>query len=415
MYSSNNIVLSKYSRQPLNANFIVNLGINRMLHFSIITVVCLLFALIPASAQWTIMRTDADILVKKGARQIYNLQFDSASANFSKVRELYPDHPAGYFLDAMVVWWKITTTGSRTKQLDDTFIEKIGKTIEVCDRLIDKNRFDVPALFFKGGAVGYRGRFYASREQYLKAADDGRIGFDLLMECQKLAPQNHDVMLGAGLYNYFAAVLPEQYPILKAAMFFLPSGDKKLGILQLVTAGRLAQYASTEAKVVLLQIYYQFEKNPTEAIKIAQDLFTMYPDNAYFQRYLGRCQVQLGYNFDYEATWRDIVRKCIDKKNGSYDLLTAREGLYYVGVGLMNRNQLDSALRYFYKCDEGGRHLDEDVSGFTVKVNIKIGNIYDLQGKRELAIMQYKKVLQWDDRQNSHSEAKGFIDRPYGK
>lgn len=386
-----------------------------MLQFSVITIIISLVCSFSVTAQWTIMRTDADILVKKGAQQIYNLQFDSASANFSKVRQMYPEHPAGYFLDAMIEWWRITTTSSRSKQLDDVFLEKIGKTIEVCDRLIEKNKFDVPALFFKGGAVGYRGRFYASREQYLKAADDGRIGFDLLMECQKLAPQNHDVMLGAGLYNYFAAVLPEQYPILKAAMFFLPSGDKQLGILQLVTAGKRAQYASTEAKVVLLQIYYQFEKNPTEAMKIAQDLFTMYPNNAYFQRYLGRCQVQLGYSAEYEATWRDIVRKCIEKKNGSYDLLTAREGLYYVGVGLLNRNQLDSALRYFYKCDEGGRHLDEDVSGFTVKVNIKIGNIYDLQGKRDLAIMQYKKVLAWDDRQNSHNEAKGYLDKPFGK
>ncbi|MBI3259495.1 MAG: hypothetical protein HYZ54_08500 [Ignavibacteriae bacterium] len=347
-----------------------------MLQFSLVTIVFTFLCSVSVSAQWTIMRTDADILVKKGARQIYNLQFDSAAANFSKVRQLYPEHPAGYFLDAMVEWWRITTTSSRSKQLDDAFLQKIEKTIEVCDRLIEKNRIDVPAIFFKGGAVGYRGRFYATREQYLKAADDGRIGFDLLMECQKLAPQNHDVMLGAGLYNYFAAVLPEQYPILKAAMLFLPSGDKQLGILQLATASKRAQYASTEAKVG---------------------------------------QVQLGYNAEYEATWRDALRKCIDKKNGSYDLLTARESLYYVGVGLMNRNQLDSALRYFYKCDEGGRHLDEDVSGFTVKVNIKIGNIYDMQGKRDLAIMQYKKVLSWDDRQSSHEEANRYIEKPYGK
>jgi tetratricopeptide (TPR) repeat protein len=383
--------------------------------FKLIISILVCITSISASAQWTIMRSDADILVKKGAQQIYNLQFDSASANFSKVREMYPDHPAGYFLDAMVEWWRITTTSSRSKKLDDVFLDKINKTIEVCDKLIDKNRFDVPALFFKGGAVGYRGRFYATREQYLKAADDGRIGFDLLMECQKLAPQNHDVMLGAGLYNYFAATLPEQYPILKAAMMFLPSGDKKLGILQLVTAGKRAQYAATEAKVVLLQVYYQFEKNPTEAIKIAQELFTSYPDNAYFQRYVGRCQVQLGFNAEYESTWRDALRKCIDKKNGSYDLLTAREGLYYIGVALLNRNQLDSALRYFYKCDEAGRHLDEDVSGFTVKVNIKIGNVYDLQGKRELAISQYKKVLSWDERQNSHTEANAYIEKPFGK
>jgi len=87
--------------------------------------------------------------------------------------------------------------------------------------------------------------------------------------------------------------------------------------------------------------------------------------------------------------------------------------LYYVGLALMNRKQLDSALTYFYKCDEAGRFLDEDVSGFTIKVNMKIGNIYDAQGKRSMAIEQYKKVLKWDDRQQSHEEAKRYINNPF--
>ncbi|MBK9247353.1 MAG: hypothetical protein IPM69_04380 [Ignavibacteria bacterium] len=385
-----------------------------MLVHTFISLSIIFITTVSVSAQWTIMRTDADVLVQIGAKQIYNLEFDSASANFNKVIQMYPEHPAGYFLDAMVEWWRIATN-RRAKHYDDRFLEKINKAIEVCDNLIEKDKYDVTGKFFKGGAVGYKGRFYAQREQYLKAADDGRIGFDMLLECQKIAPQNHDIMLGTGIYNYFAAVLPEQYPILKAAMFFLPSGDKKLGILQLITAAKRAKYATTEAKVVLLSIYYQFEKNPTEALKIAQDLFTLYPNNAYFQKYVGRCQVQLGYSAEYENTWRDVVTKCIDKKNGSYDLLSAREGLYYVGLGLMNRNKLDSALRYFYKCDEGGRHLDEDPSGFTISVNMKIGNIYDLQGKRDLAIMQYKKVLAWSENNNSHLLANGYINKPFGK
>jgi hypothetical protein len=44
---------------------------------------------------------------------------------------------------------------------------------------------------------------------------------------------------------------------------------------------------------------------------------------------------------------------------------------------------------------------------------LKIGNIYDIQGKRSLAIEQYKKVLKWDDRQNSHDEAKRYIKSPF--
>ena len=122
--------------------------------------------------------------------------------------------------------------------------------------------------------------------------------------------------------------------------------------------------------------------------------------------------VMLGMWTEMEQTWRNVVNRCINRNIG-YDQQTAREGLYYIGLALMNRKQLDSALTYFYKCDEAGRFLDEDISGFTIKVNMKIGNIYDVQGKRSLAIEQYKKVLKWDDRQNSHEEAKRYINQPF--
>lgn len=372
---------------------------------------CCMCSISPLKAQWIMMRSDADTLVQMGATMIYNMEFDAASALFNKVINLYPKNPAGYFLDAMVEWWRIQAD-RKSKQNDEKFLYKCAQVIALCDELLEINPNDLSALFFKGGALGFRGRFYAGRESWLKAADDGHIAFEILQRCQQIAPGNHDIMLGTGLYNYYAAVLPEQYPVLASVMMFLPKGDKNLGLMQLAAAGRSAKYAKTEAKVSLLQAYFQFEKNPSEALKVAQDLLNQYPQNPYFHRYVGRCQVMMGMYPQMEQTWRNAVQACIDKKVG-YDQQTAREALYYVGLALMNRKSLDSSLKYFYKCDEAGRYLDEDVSGFTVKVNLKIGNIYDMRGQRELAIQQYKKVLAWEERQNSHEEANRYLQNPY--
>ena len=155
---------------------------------------------LPVFSQWVLMKSDADKLVQTGARQIYNLQFDSASANFRRVIELYPEHPAGYFLDAMVGWWKIQTN-PRNEAFDKDFLSKADKTIQITEKLLEVNPNDIIGLFFKGGALGYRGRFYASRESWLNAAEDGKTALDILTRCQKLAPNNHDIMLGTGLYN----------------------------------------------------------------------------------------------------------------------------------------------------------------------------------------------------------------------
>ncbi len=379
----------------------------------IASLIVLAFSARITTAQWAIMRSDADSLIREGAELIYNVKFDEAEANFRKVQELYPKHPAGYFLDAMVDWWKITLYRDETKY-DKNFLKKIDKVINVCDAILDTNQRDITALFFKGGAVGYRGRYYAVRKKWIKAAEDGKAGFDILIDCYGIAPGNHDIMLGTGIYNYFSVAISQQYPVLKSYTLFLPKGDKKLGILQLKSAAQYARYAGTEAEVVLLQVYYSFEKEYFKSLDISEKLFEKYPDNPYFHRYLGRSYVTTGHWDKFEQTWRDILINCINEKHG-YDKLTAREGLYYVGMALMRKRDYDMALKYLYKCDEACRYLDDEPSGFMVKTNLKIGQIYDAQGKRDLAIKQYKKVLRWNEYSGSHKEAERYIKSPYGK
>jgi hypothetical protein len=115
-----------------------------------------------------------------------------------------------------------------------------------------------------------------------------------------VAPSNPDIMLGTGIYNYFAAAIPERFPIVKPMLLFLPTGDKKLGIMLLTASSQRARYASIEAKVALMQIYYTFEKNNFEAIKIAEELNLKYPNNPYFKKYYARLLVSTGKFAEFE-------------------------------------------------------------------------------------------------------------------
>jgi tetratricopeptide (TPR) repeat protein len=366
-----------------------------------------------ASAQWALMRTDADQAVRTGVRHIYNLEFDSASVEFQKVIRAYPNHPVGYFLDAMVDWWDIATN-PRNKRTDERFLKKIDRIIVICDSILDQNENDIVGLFFKGGIIGFRGRYYVTRNEWVSAVADGKRALDIVQKCQQVAPGNRDVMLGTGIYHYFVEAIPERYPAVKPLISFMPAGDKRTGIAELKLAAQSARYASTEAKVVLLQLYYGLEKNYTEAFVLAQQLATDYPKNSMFQTYLARCYVQLGNYEKMEELWRFVLNSCIDKKVG-YDNYTARESMYYIGVALMQRGKYDDALKYLYKCDEFCRQLDEKPSGWMIMLNSRVGNIYDLQGKRDLAITQYNKVLSWEDYYDSHKYAKQFLQRPYGQ
>lgn len=381
----------------------------------LIALVILISALeFSARSQWPIMKTDADSLVMLGANQIYNIEFDNAEENFRRVIERYPLLPAGYFLDAMVDWWKIAVFRN-SKNRDNSFLNKIDKVIKVCDKILDTNEFDIGALFFKGGALGFRARFHVIRGNWFRAATDAYKALQILTRCLNIAPNNYDIMLGTGIYNYFAEALPEQYPAIKPIITFIPKGDKKIGILQLEAASKYARYAKIEAKFVLLQIYYDFEKDPYKALPIAEELARTYSNNPVFQRYLGRCYVSLYMVYEWKQVWMDILNKYKQKIDG-YDLLTAREALYYIGSALMEEGNYDEALQYFYKCDEASRKLDHDgPSPFMINLNLKIGKIFDLQGKRKYAIMQYQKVLSWKNFRDSHHQAQKYLQSPYSK
>jgi len=361
-------------------------------------------------SQWAIMKSDADSLVRVGIQYIYNVEFDRAHECFVKIINFYPKHPAGYFLDAMIDWWKITLFRD-TKIYDQSFENKIQNVINICDNLLYTNPKDINALFFKAGALGYRARFYTQKQDWFKAIKDGVSAYNLMIECQIIAPGNHDIMLGTGIYNYFSVAIPEQFPFTKPLLTIFPKGDRQLGIYQLRASSKLARYTAIEARVILLQIYYTFEKDNDLAHSIAEELFTKFPNNAYFHRYLARILVRKGLYEEFEQMWRDILIKCMDKKPG-YDRLTAREAMYYIGLALMRNGELNEALKYFKKSEEGSLILDKDEeSGFLINTIIYIANIYERLNNKKEAINYYKKALKFKDYENSHSKARESIKR----
>ncbi len=374
---------------------------------------CALFIPAGAASQW-LDDTTAEALTRKGIDHIYNLQFEEAVSEFNQVVAAHPDHPAGHFFLAAVEWWRILIDIENTSR-DEGFIDLLDRVIELCDRRLDRDERDVAALFFKGGALGFQGRLHGNREDWIKAASSGRSALPIVQETYALAPENNDVLFGIGLYNYYAAVVPEKYPFVKPLMLFFPSGDKTKGVSQLRRAAEGARYADTEASYFLLQILYNFEKDYLPALRIAERLHKSYPNNPLFHRYVGRTLAALGRWDLAGVTFGEILRVSDSGKTG-YGTVVEREACYYLGVVEMQEGNLDSALACFYRCDELSRGIGSGFGpGYMSMANLKIGMIYDLQGKRELALRQYEKVLGMEDYQSSHELAKQYSRNPYDR
>ncbi len=169
-----------------------------------------------------------DDLAHRGIEQVYNLQFEDAEKTFAELTAMRPHHPAGPFFTAMIVWWRILIDIDNTGY-DDEFYTRLDHVIDMCDSLLDENPNDVTAIFFKGGAIGFEGRLKFHRSDYLAAANAGRKALPLVQTAAELDPQNYDIELGTGMYNYYAEVVPGEYPWLKPLLLFVPPVTARKG------------------------------------------------------------------------------------------------------------------------------------------------------------------------------------------
>lgn len=353
-----------------------------------------------------------DSLVNRGINQIYNIKFEEAGQTFNKLEQIYPKHPASKFFKAMIVWWEIMLD-QNNEEYDKIFEDKLEELIDYCDDLLDEDKTNVDAIFFKGGALGFRGRLYSIRKEWFKAALDGKDALPLVYEAYEIDPANEDVKLGFGIYNYYAEAIPEKYPFIKPAMFFFPSGDKQKGIEQLKNAAENAKYAAIEAQFFLMNLYYQFEDNNKNALVYAEPLHEKFPDNPIFQKYVGRIFVKMGNYNKASVYFKDIKQKAEQNYAGYNDLLL-REASYYLGVDYMRQNKIDSAKSSFAKCLELSNEIDaekDEESGFKVNAVLYLGKIAFQQKEEIIAKKYYNQILEMRDFSNSHKKARDYLSK----
>ncbi len=353
-----------------------------------------------------------DSLITAGVDQIYSIQFEKAKSTFAIVKKDYPQHPAGNFFDAMITWWQILLNLDN-EEFDDLFEDQLETVINQCDDILDNDPDNIDAYFFKGGSLGFRGRLYAIRGDWLDAAADGKDALPLVFAAYELDSTNVDVKLGFGIYDYFADVIPEKYPMVKPLMFFFPEGNKEKGIIELQTVAEKGKYAKYEAQYFLMTLNYTFERNDKECFKYAKMLSNKFPDNPRFQSFLGRINVRMNNLPNAVEIFRDVLEKA-NKNFIGYNDKIKREAHYYIGLNYMRSDSLNMAIKHFSECENISRKIDDDEeSGFLINAVLYLGEIYDLKGEREKAIKNYEEVLDFREFGNSYDRAEEYLEKPY--
>jgi tetratricopeptide (TPR) repeat protein len=344
----------------------------------------------------------------RGIELLYDWKFDTAENLFQKVVAEKPKDPAGYFYLAMVTWSKLAS-GFWSREMVRQYGERIDKAISIAKIRIQDDKADSFTYFYLGGALGFKGRFQLMQQKWLSSFFLALEAISALETCKEMDPDNKDVLLGLGIFDYYTARLSG---VMKFMSYLLiHEGNREEGLRKLQIAAQEAPYSSIEAKSLLLHIYLFLEKDYyPQALVLAEELalrFDEAPRNKYLE---GVAHIRLANDNKYREVVEFFRKRASIENSKERALLWGRRVHYleasYCLVGRLNekaRTKLDTILA------QPDLELDPLMLAWPL---LKKGMSYDMEANREEAIKYYRKILKLKNGAGAQFLAQRYLNEP---
>lgn len=378
-----------------------------------------------------------DSLRRSGIEALYNLDYDKAQKHFKEIIRLYPTHPAGPQLLAARLWIKTLYESRRLQsslyssesfyssgddKVDPKIISEFRNLTREAKRLAEvrlkQNPKDIEALDWLAAIQGLKASFEEAVERrHFAALKDGDDAVDHHREVLQLDPTFIDAGLTVGLYEYVVGSLPLPIKVVAGITGF--RGSKKKGLAMLERVSHEGIWSRDDAKTLLIVLYTR-EKRFTDALANARELTAKYPRN-----YLFRLEAA-----DALVSQAEVERK---NKNAEAAVKAEREAFATFDDLLHDRSVRDTVSRaldlvhfkygeVLLTAGEGERAAKEFLAATKVEraeptlvtmAHLYAARAYDLAGKRDDALSQYREVLTRPDIYAAHEEAKKGLRQPY--
>ena len=367
---------------------------------------------------------------RSGLDALYNIDYDKAERDFKEIVKLIPNHPGGYQLLAARVWIKTlyesrrlqgslysseTFYSSGDDKVDPKIVTEFRNLTREAKRLAEaKLKLDprnIEARDFLANTEGLKAAFEEAVERrHFAALRDGNDAVNHHREVLKLDPKYIDAQITIGLYEYTVGSLPLGIKLLAGVTGF--RGSKKRGLALLEQVAKEGRWAQDDAKTVLILLYRR-EKRFADVLKLTSELSAKYPRN-YLLRIetadalvsiagekrkandaAGAAQAEKEAFATFEEVLRD--RNMREVAARALDLIH-----FKYGEVLMMAGHHDRAAKEFLAATK----VDRGEAGLITMAHLYAGRSFDVAGKRDEAVAQYKEVLARPNVYDAHDEAK---------
>ena len=382
-------------------------------------------------------RARFESLRRSGIEALYNLDYDKAQRDFKEIAHLYPEHPGGPQLLATRVWIKTLYETRRLQsslynsesfysngddkvdpQLVEEFRSLTREAKRIAEARLKQDPKNIEALDSLATTEGLKASFEEAVERrHFAALRDGSDAVDHHRAVLKLDPKFIDAQLTVGLYEYVVGSLPLPIKIIAGVTGF--RGSKKRGLSMIEQVAKEGHWSQDDAKTLLILLYTR-ERRYADVLTLTRELTAKYPRNYLFRLETADALVALAETKrkakdtagavqaenEAFATFDELLRDRAvrDTAARALDLIH-----FKYGEVLSMAGQQDRAAKEFLAATK----VERGEPGLITMAHLFAARAFDLAGKREEALAQYKEVLARPNVYDAHDEAKKGLRQAY--
>lgn len=286
---------------------------------------------------------------------LYNRNSDASDEIMQSWQQRYPEHPIWEMWDAMELWW-VVLEDLYDHSHDDRLMEALQRSDYAAGRLLSKQPNHPDALIIRSLANGYIARHYSNRDSWLSSVNVARKAYSTYQTLMEVEPSFPDNEFVQGMISYYAAYIPEEYPVVRAVSWFFPDGDRQEGLSKIETATQEGVFSRPEATYFMGNILLNYENEENEALAYFRSLVDQYPDNGYYRRLLVRTLSSLNRNSEVHEAVDNAVKRWSDKEPADRRLIE-EELLFWKGRAYYRMNNFREALASFQSAIDRGSSL----------------------------------------------------------
>ncbi|MCC5913933.1 MAG: tetratricopeptide repeat protein [Balneolaceae bacterium] len=318
---------------------------------SLTFLVMLTLSMSVAKAQTSVLIDDSEFRVdaREAIDSLYNRNPHAAKEILKPWMGDEPDHPLWLIWEGMEIWWDVLQDLS-SEEYDEAFLEKMARADYAASRILRSESDHPDGLIVRAIANGYIARHHANRGDWLTSVNIGRRAYQAYSRLIEVMPDLPDNDFAVGMKRYYAAFLPENYPVVRAVSWFLPDGDKEEGVNSLRRASEEGVFAAPEASYFLGNILLNYEGDYNEASEHFRQLQERYPDNAYYRRLYLRTLVQMRQYVTASSAADEAIAYWDEHQDRLKDReVLMEEAYYWKGRAAFHNRQREQASNYFVK------------------------------------------------------------------